>query len=343
MRRTLAAVALVALLLGSGGVVAAEYTVSVDGAMDVPDRTVSVAGETYQVSSLAQVARGEQLTAETTGDDDGYRVYVHDADGDIVDQQYVFPADDGFVSFDTSPYEPGTYVLSAYHDGTYHDPLPVVVPAYDVSAAVPSHAGGDDTVEVSVTLAEREAGHAVDGVTVVVSNETVTRRYDAEHAGDEYTANFEGDTLPAGTYSVYAVATGSDDFPGPTNELIGVSDSSQLTVESRSNGTEASDSPGGTATAESSDQTDSDQGAEESDIDPDDAESGDTEQRETASDGTESDDTVISPEPESDEPESTERGLASAVEERAGGVSFALFALLTIVGALALRSLVRSP
>jgi hypothetical protein len=244
MYRTILIGVLTACLIGGGVVSAADHTVSVDGAMEIPERTVAVGGESYHVSSLARVPRGEQIRAQTSGASDaGYRVYLHSADGTVVDQQYVAVAADGTVTFDTSTYAAGSYVLSVYEDGTYYDPHPVVIPAYDVAIDTPE-AGldSDEDSNISVALTERESGHAVQQVMVVISNVTTTQRYPASQVNGAYVVELDAVQLTPGSYSVYAVVVTENDAPGPSNEVIGISDNSQIELETRSAGARESES-----------------------------------------------------------------------------------------------------
>ncbi|TKX47250.1 hypothetical protein EXE41_06405 [Halorubrum sp. SD690R] len=312
MNRTLLIGLLIGCLVAGGAVSAADRAVTVDDAMEIPGRTVTVGGESYQVSSLARVPRGESLRARTSGvDETGYRVYLHDARGTVVDQGYVAPSGDGTVVFDTSTYEAGSYVLSLYHDGTYADPLPVVVPAYDVSVDTPAPGlDGDDTDTVSVELAEREPGHAVRGVTLVVSNATATWRYPASRVDGEYVVGLNETGLAAGTYSVYAVVTNGNDAPGPTDEVIGISDSSQFDVERGSSGTEEGESSG------IDDETRTENATPSTNATPTD----------------ESEPTVISP-----DLSANKTAGETVTDDEAGGTPLALLSLAAIIGFLAVR------
>lgn len=312
MRRTLLIGLLIACLVAGGAVSAADRAVTVDGAMEVPERTVSVGGESYRVSSLARVPRGEALRARVSGvDETGYRVYVHDARGGVVDQRYVSPSADGTVTFDTSAYEPGSYVLSLYHDGTYYDPHPVVIPAYDVSVDAPEPGpDGDQAGNISVGLTEREPGHTVRRVSVVVSNATATRRYPASRVDGEYVVSLDEVRLAPGTYSVYAVVANGNDAPGPTNELIGVSDSSRIDLGERPTGTDENESADGDEETETVNAT-----ASANATPPD-----------------ESEPTVLSP-------NLSANGTAeeTATDDEAGGTPFALLSLVAVIGYFAVR------
>lgn len=309
MHRAILIGLLIGCLIGGGVVTAGGHTVSVDGAMEVPERTVTVGGESYQVSSLARVPRGEQLRAQTSGvDDAGYRVYLHDADGTVVDQRYVAAAADGAVTFDTSTYEAGSYVLSLYHDGSYYDPHPVVIPAYDVAVDTSEITpDGDEDGEISVTLSEREPGHTVRQVTVVVSNATATRRYPASQVDGEYVVRLDATRLASGTYAVYAVVVNGNDAPGPTNEVIGISGSSRIEAGAGSPGARQN------ASSEAGDGSESEGPATSASTTPPD----------------ESNTTVIAPESPSDE-----TPAATSTDDDVGGTPFAILSLVAIISYL---------
>jgi hypothetical protein len=311
MYRTLLIGLVIGCLAVGGGVSAADYAVTVDGAIEVPERTVTLGGESYQVSSLARVSRGEPLRARTSGvDETGYRLYLHDDRGTVVDQRYVSPSADGTVAFDTSTYEPGSYVLSLYHDGTYYDPHPVVIPAYDISVDTPEPGlEGDETGTISVSLTERQAGHTVHRVTVVVSNATATRRYPASRVDGEYVVPVDEIRLAPGTYSVYAVAANENDAPGPTNELIGFSDSSRMDLKEDTAGT------GANASVDSGEETETMNATSANATQPD-----------------ESEPTVLSPNLSANE--TTEE---ASTDDEAGSTPFALLSLVVIIGYFAVR------
>lgn len=310
MYRTLLIGLVIVCVVIGGAVSAADHAVTVDGAIEVPERTVSVGGESYEVSSLARVPRGEPLRAQTSGvDETGYRLYLHDDRGTVVDQRYVAPSADGTVTFDTSAYEPGSYVLSLYHDGTYYDPQPVVIPAYDVSVDTPEP-GLDETGTISVSLTEREAGHTVQRVTVVVSNETVTRRYPASRVDGEHIVPVDEIRLAPGTYTVYAVAANGNDAPGPTNELIGTSDSTRIDLTEDTAGTEENAS--------------ADSGEENNTVN--------TTTSPNATPPGESEPTVISP-----NLSTNETAEETSTDDEAGGTPFALLSLVVIIGYFMLR------
>lgn len=328
MRGVIIAALVVGSIVAGGVVSAANHSVSVDGAIDVPNRTVDFAGETYQVSSIGRVSHGEPLRAHTTGGEgSGYRVYIHDVDGTVVDQRYAPSDGDGSVSFNTSTFETGSYVLSVYHDGTYYDPHPVVVQASDVEISVPTRVETAETIAIPVTVTPPESGQPIGQVTVVVTTANTTRRYDAARDGDKYIAELDDRELPAGTYAVYAAVTNAEGAPGPTNELIALSDTETLDLVANQNKTGST--PADTRTGAQGGSPKGDAGtAVAPDAVPGENDTGTP----TSTASAQSEDTVISP--ESSEDDATSGGVSN---DEAGGIPFALVSLLAVVGLLALR------
>jgi len=239
------------LLVGTAGAAGlsaqdGSFTVAIADSIDTPSQEVTIDGDSYTVDSIARISQGEELTVRTDGpDDESYRVYIHsveDGSRSVYDTKYVSADGSRSVSFDTSSFEAGSYVVSIYHDGTYYDPHPLVIPAYDVTVSVPDSVAASGTLEISPTLTEVTGDETVDSVEVVVANDDTTRRLEATQSGESYVADLDLDSIPTGDYQVHAVVYGTEATPGETNEVIGISDATGLTVEAES----ASTTSGGT-------------------------------------------------------------------------------------------------
>jgi hypothetical protein len=263
MRRVIVVVGC-CLLLASAGVAAigsqdGDFTVDIPGSIDTPERTVTVEGSTYTVSSIARVQQGDQLEVQTDGPDgEGYRVYIHAVDNgsrSVYDTKYVFEDQDGTVTFDTSEFETGSYVVSVYHEGTYYDPQPLVVPAYEVAVSAPDTVPDEGTQNISVSLTELVSGETVDSVEIVISNEDSTTRVTTTEENGTYVGEVSLDPLSPGTYQMHAVAYSPESTPGGANEVIGISDESSLTVEANQQATTTTDSSGGTGDSSTSSTT----------------------------------------------------------------------------------------
>jgi hypothetical protein len=148
-------------------------------------------------------------------------------------------------------------------------------------------------------------------VTVVVSNATATRRYPASRVDGEYVVPVDEIRLAPGMYSVYAVAANGNDAPGPTNELIGISDSSRIDLKEDTAGTGTEEN----ASAESGEETETINATSANATPPD-----------------ESGPTVLSPNLSANE--TAEEG---STDDEAGGTPFALLSLVVIIGYFAVR------
>lgn len=98
------------------------------------------------------------------------------------------PDGDGSVSFNTSTFETGTYVLSVYHDGTYYDPHPVVVQSSGVEISVPERVETAEAITIPVTMRPSELEQPISQVMVVVATTNTTRRYDAARDAETSTS-----------------------------------------------------------------------------------------------------------------------------------------------------------
>ena len=263
MNRAVAAI-ICCLLVGTAGAAglstqSGSFTVAIADSIDTPSQEVTIDGDSYTVDSIARISQGEELTVRTDGpDDESYRVYIHsveDGSRSVYDTKYV-PADGSrSVSFDTSSFEAGSYVVSIYHDGTYYDPHPLAIPAYDVTVSVPDSVAASGTLEISPSLTEVTGDETVDSVEVVVTNDDTTRRLEATKSDESYVADLDLDSIPTGDYQVHAVVYGPESTPGATNEVIGISDATELTIEAESASTTSGGTGGSSTTSTSSEST----------------------------------------------------------------------------------------
>ena len=226
------------------------YAVSVNNQMDVPERTVSLEGSSYTIDTLAVVDHGSQIRLSTSGPaEESYRMYIHAVDAGerkVYDTQLVEPDDDATISYAASTFEPGSYVVSLYADGTYYDPQPLLVPAYEAELSAPARTAASGTVEATVSLTALAGSESVDSVEVVLSGHGVSTRVTATQESDEYVASVPVDKLSPAEYQLHAVVYSPEAAPGSTNEVIGVSEAGTLTVEEA---TTATATPAETVTA----------------------------------------------------------------------------------------------
>jgi hypothetical protein len=225
------------LLVGAAGVTIATtadsaYTVTITGSMDTPEQTRTIEGTTYTVDSIARVNQGDSLRVQTSGpENESYRVYVYannDGTQDVYDQKLVDTDESGAVSFDTSQYDPGSYVVTIDRG---KDPQPFVVPAYDVSLSSPASVNAAGTTELSASLTETTGGTDVEEVEIAVFNEDTVERVEATKTDGSYVGELDLDTLATGEYQVQAVVYSPEAAPQGEQEVVGISDPATLTVE----------------------------------------------------------------------------------------------------------------
>lgn len=233
--RRVLALALCVALAGMAPFVGAQsaYGLSISPSIDAPERTVTLDGQEYQVSAIAQRTPGDELAvAVSAPEGTEYDVDLYDADRQVVD--YESGVGDDRVAFDTAELEPGSYVVGLYVDGVYEAIHPVVVAGYSVSTDHPSEVTAGSAFEVSVEVAPGERSTPPAGVTVVLWNDGTTERVSASQASDtEYVATVPGDALSAGEYRVYAAAQGEEEVNGEP-ELLAASAGGTVTVETAS-------------------------------------------------------------------------------------------------------------
>lgn len=224
------ALAVATLLAGSGaaaGAVADGYNVTVTDAIDGPTRTVSMDDTEFTVSAVARRTPGEDVTVTVTAPPGtGYDLYLYDADREIQAAQRLTGT--GQATFETDALAPGTYVVAVYRRGEFHDVFPVVVAGHGVRVSVPEGTVTDRTVRVPVTVTDRGDRGRPDAVEVVLGGRNATVRTTATVDGSGYVAIVPVVELSPGTYRVYAVAV--DRRPDARDQLVGISDSRELTV-----------------------------------------------------------------------------------------------------------------
>ncbi|MDL0137994.1 hypothetical protein PNP85_00495 [Halobacterium salinarum] len=214
--------------------------------METPEQTRTVEGTTYTVDSITRVNQGDSVNVQTTGpENESYQVYVYgnnNGQQDIIANKFVDIDDSGAVSFDTSGYEPGSYVVAI--EGA-KAPQPFVVSAYDVSVSSPDSAPATGTTELSVSLTETTGDTSVHGVEIAVFTEDTVERVDTTKTDGSYVGELDLSSLSEGDYQVQAVVYSPEAAPQGEQEVIGISDPTTLTIESAPQTTTPSNGGGG--------------------------------------------------------------------------------------------------
>lgn len=233
-RSSIAACVLVGALLTAGmasvSVSAATYELGSPTAVDTPDRTVSVGGDSFVVSESARVSQGERIVLDTTGPSGiSYDVELRDSDRSFVADTEATGTDR--VSFATGSLEPGTYFAALYANGSYEALLPVVVKGYSVEMTAPDTAEAGTSFSVSTTLTEETSTAAPSAVEVAVaeagSEDIVVQKSLSADGSMTYTGSVS--VSDTGEYNVYIFVRGQDELNGQ-RVFLGLSDPQSLEV-----------------------------------------------------------------------------------------------------------------
>lgn len=213
------------------GVAQSGFEITVAGSVDTPDRNVSFEGSEYPVSDIAKSAPGGELSVHVATpdvDDLIYRVYLYNADRQIVDSKR--GTKPTRFHFDLAGYRPGSYMLVVQHRGEFKAVHPVVVPGYETTIDAPSSVDAGSRLQATVRVRASAADGEPAGVAVALTNETTTIRVNATRQGrGEYTARVPTRSLAVGRYELYAVVQGEREVFGRA-ELLGLSDPIHVNV-----------------------------------------------------------------------------------------------------------------
>jgi|AntDeeMinimDraft_5_1070356.scaffolds.fasta_scaffold00222_8 hypothetical protein len=244
------------------------FGISASDTTPVPERTVTVGGDSFTFDSMVRADQGDTVTVDVTApNDDSYRLHVRNSGNEIVEDRRGAGGDESFT-VDLSNYEYGSYAVAVYQDGSYETVQPLLVSGYDVAVDAPASVGSDGSAEVTVDLTATAASADPANVQVIVAQGDTTETFDASGGGGEYTATIDGGALEEGDYTVYAVAQGDEEAFG-RSELLGLSDGHSLAVEAESGSSGGDGGSGGDGTdgSESTDETETTDGDDAADAD----------------------------------------------------------------------------
>lgn len=222
------------------------YTITIEnGEVDVPERTVSVAGQEFTVSSIAPITPGEEINYQiSASEDEPYRVVLYSDEKRIE----AFNPKGDQPTFGTDNLDPGTYAM-AVETGEIETIQPVVITSYETTLSVPSETDMGDAVSAEISIDEHTSvdRETVETVQVVIANGSINEAHTAEQTADgEYVADFDVEYTP-GEYRVYAVVRGNGTVENGRADVIGMSEEQTLTItdgESGNDGSSAQDGSG---------------------------------------------------------------------------------------------------
>ncbi|WP_152040776.1 hypothetical protein [Salinigranum salinum] len=233
---TRVSVAVVGLvLLGSATVgfaaPAPAYDIASPHAVDVPDRTVRLAGEAFPVSEMARVSRGDDLVVEASVPSEAtYQVYVYDEDRHVVVTSDSLLRGDATVTFETKALPPGSYAVAIYDDAEVRAVLPLIVKGYAVSVDAPASSTTSAPVTIRARLTPESEPPSPTAVQLLVANattdETVVTATMSE-AASGYTSEIRIDD--PGEYTVHVWVRGQRTVQGQ-RVLLGFSDPTPLSI-----------------------------------------------------------------------------------------------------------------
>lgn len=260
--RAILVLSILAIVLAAPALSASDYTLTSTDSRDIPEKTVSVEGEGYTVSSMVTVFPGDSITASITKPEDvDGRVYMYRNDDGVQTVQIdkrVYGSSDT-VTFSTSNWEAGSYVMSLYANGSRREIMPVVLNGYQTAIEVPAANQVDQSMDVSVTLDEDEASLPPHSVEFVLANNSYHQRVDGEKlSGGEYEATISRTTYSLGEYYVYAAVYSDESMGEDSNEIIAVSDSRDVEIVDEKETTTTEDTSSKSSTTDEDGETTSD-------------------------------------------------------------------------------------
>jgi hypothetical protein len=238
------------VVVGAIAVVSAElsdeYSIDIDGSMDIPDQTVETDFGEATISEIGKEEARNFLGVSTDApENETYRIQIIERDGnnnllleseriDGGDTQTEFYLDPG-DSLD----EPGTYIVTTVPvEGNEPKSIePFIIKGYSVNQRTSDVTKGT-SISVTVELLEiNSQADSPQAVNVTLTGNGESQSTVAQEVGElQYRATFETDSLPTGEYQVYSGVENGDSIYG-YDELIGLSSSETVEVQSQSTDT----------------------------------------------------------------------------------------------------------
>lgn len=237
---------LVVILILVGGVagvtaeLSTEHSVDIAGSINIPAQTVETEWGEATITQVGKEKLSENLEVSTDApENESYAIRIVDSEERNLEARFIDEGDDVEASFALNRFDPGTYVVVLTQDGgdTAVALEPFIIKGYTIDQSV-SDATGGESISVDIQLTS-VVDDPVDpqAVNVTLFGNDLTRSVEAKKTGENsYQANFTTEELSTGSYNIYTGIETNDDIYG-YNELIGLSDSSSVTVEDSENST----------------------------------------------------------------------------------------------------------
>ncbi|MBX0297792.1 hypothetical protein [Haloarcula nitratireducens] len=245
-----------ALLLVPAASAVSGYDLSGEPSIETPSRTVEYDGLEYTVDSISRIHVDESVTvAADVPSGTNYNLNLRGPDNELIISERKSEDTTQTLSYFGAG-EAGTYAATIQSDGNTLAVHPIVLAGYNVTVSGPESAETGDTAtfEARVSDLKVEKHSSLESVEIVVGDDETYITQQMTKQGGTYTATVSTDKFEPGTYNVYAVVQG-DKKVRQRAEILGVSDSSEITVTGSTQSTTAGGGDSGGAESTPSTQT----------------------------------------------------------------------------------------
>jgi hypothetical protein len=156
----------------------------------VPDRTISLNGNDFEITTIGRVGPGDDINVETTaptGED--YTLQFRNSDGQRV--SFTDLHGDNSTILSTKQLPPGTYAMLIRADREYKALHPVIVSGYTSNIDLQNNLTTNAPFTATINLQERENAPTVDSVNAyLIDNGEIVEQKDASRQNGDYTVEF---------------------------------------------------------------------------------------------------------------------------------------------------------
>lgn len=196
--------------------------------MSIPEKNVSLKGESYIVDGITRIDRNGTITVQTKSPPEtGYNINIYNQQEQVAYEK--FAVGNATVTFDMTGFATGSYMLTLRQSGVTRSVQPIIIRGYSISLTAPETVSGD-AFRVTGAVNRLSTGTSIDHIDVVLANETTTIRRTATQTEGLYRATLPTGSLAPGTYTVYATVRGDTEVYGRL-EPLGISDKQQIQIK----------------------------------------------------------------------------------------------------------------